>query len=60
MFAKPKAVPEKPVATPAEPEVAAVAPAVVAAPDPVRERREIVVDRKAEAAAARLARATGA
>lgn len=59
MFAKPKVLPEKAVAVaPDEPEVAAVVSAV-AAPQPVRGRPEIVVDRQAEAAISRAIRAAG-
>ena len=54
MFFKPKVAPEKPAAV--EPEkVVAVAPVAPL----VRARPEIVVDRRAAAIAARLARATG-
>lgn len=60
MFAKLKVPPEKAAAVvPAEPEAAAVVPAGDA-PVPGRRRPEIVVDRRAAAIAARLARAAGA
>lgn len=57
MFAKPKVAPEKPAAV--EPEEVVAAASVVIAPPFARARPEIVVDRRAAAIAARLARATG-
>lgn len=57
MFAKPKVPPEKVVSTETDkPEIEAVAPIVMPVPLIVRHRPEIVVDRRAAAIAARLAR----